>query len=139
MAASCACLIEGVGLYDQVSQHVCSVSHHLGVPHIVQGMLDAVAAGAAVGGALGDGQEAKTVREALAWLACTYQGLLKVREDRTRDRIQGMTISDCRWRQRTHTLWDGGCFPKAPWPPEGTRGGAVLWKLGSGLLHCPCL
>jgi hypothetical protein len=57
-------------------------------------MLDAVAAGAAVGGALGDGQEAKTVREALAWLACTYQGLLKVREDRMRGRIQGMTIAD---------------------------------------------
>jgi hypothetical protein len=45
----------------------------------LEGILDAVAAGAAVGGAVGDGPEAKVVREALAWLACTYQGLLKVR------------------------------------------------------------
>lgn len=44
----------------------------------LQGILDAVAAGAAVGGAVGDGGDAKVVREALAWLACTYQGLLKV-------------------------------------------------------------
>jgi hypothetical protein len=50
----------------------CSVSE-------LEGILDAVAAGAAVGGAVGDGPEAKVVREALAWLACTYQGLLKVR------------------------------------------------------------
>lgn len=44
----------------------------------LQGILDAAAAGAAVGGAVGDGSDAKAVREALAWLACTYQGLLKV-------------------------------------------------------------
>lgn len=43
----------------------------------LQGMLDAVAAGAAVSDA--SGADAKVVREALAWLACTYQGLLKVR------------------------------------------------------------
>ena len=52
----------------------------------LQGMLDVVAAGAAVGGVLGDGQDAKAVREASAWLACTYQGLLKVQT--------GLTVDD---------------------------------------------
>jgi hypothetical protein len=44
----------------------------------LEGMLDAAAAAAAVGGANlgGDGTVA---REALQWLACTYQRLLKVR------------------------------------------------------------
>lgn len=45
----------------------------------LQGVLDAAAAGAALGGcAVGDGPEAKRVRDALAWLGCTYQALLKV-------------------------------------------------------------
>lgn len=43
----------------------------------LQATLDAVAAGAAVG-AGDDTGDGKLVREALAWLACTYQGLLKV-------------------------------------------------------------
>ena len=43
----------------------------------LQALLEAAAAGAAVGAAAGDG-DTKVVREALAWLACAYQGLLKV-------------------------------------------------------------
>lgn len=65
-----------------VADTLSSFSRQLGLKGCssaeLQGMLDVVAAGAAVGGALGDGQDAKAVREALRWLACTYQGLLKV-------------------------------------------------------------
>jgi hypothetical protein len=87
-----ACLSSAEHLDEAASQHVGKVlyvadtlsqfSKQLGLKGCsmaeLQATLDAVAAGAAVGGAVGDGVAAKVVREALAWLACTYQGLLKV-------------------------------------------------------------
>lgn len=87
-----ACLSSAEHLDEAASQHMSRVlyvadtlsqfSKQFGLKGCsmaeLQATLDAVAAGAAVGGAMGDGGDAKVVREALAWLACTYQGLLKV-------------------------------------------------------------